>query len=185
VSGPGNPPARSSPGRDGAPGRLARLWRHLWTDRARLRRLVDASALDAIEQAVRDGERTHRGELRVVFEASLPLQAVLAGVPARERALEVFGLSRVWDTEDDSGVLLYVLLADRAVEIVADRGAARAIAPDRWVEVANELARALAAGDARGGTCAAVSRIHALLHQAFPIADRANPDELPDRPSLL
>lgn len=162
-----------------------RLWRHLWTDRAALRRLVDEAALDAIEAAVREGERGHRGEVRVVFEAALPLQAVLAGLRPRDRALEVFGLSRVWDTEDDSGVLLYVLLADHAVEIVADRGAVRAIAADRWQTIASDLARALAAGEAGAGTCAAVASLNRLLREAFPVEGRANPDELPDRPALL
>jgi uncharacterized membrane protein len=165
--------------------RLVRLWRHLVTDRADLRRALDESALDAIEAAVRDGERRHRGELRVVIEASLPLRAVLAGVPARVRALEVFGSSRVWDTEDNSGVLLYVLLADRAVEIVADRAAARAVAQARWDAIAVELARAFGNGAARDGCCAAVMAIHGLLGEAFPLDGRANPDELPDRPVVL
>jgi len=172
----------------GAPGAgalLRRLWRHLRTDRAALRRLVDDAALDAIEATVREGEQAHRGEVRVVLEAALPLQAVLAGLTPRERALEVFGLSRVWDTEDNSGVLLYLLLADHAVEIVADRGAARAITPDRWQAVAADLARALATGDARAGACAAVACLNGMLRHAFPVDGRANPDELPDRPSLL
>jgi uncharacterized membrane protein len=165
--------------------RLARLWRHLVTDRADLRRVLDESALDAIEAAVRDGERRHRGELRVVIEASLPLQAALAAVPARARALDVFGSNRVWDTEDNSGVLLYVLLADRAVEIVADRAAARAVAQARWDAIAADLARAFGNGAAREGCCAAVADIHGLLEEAFPLDGRVNPDELPDRPALL
>ena len=151
--------------------RLARLWRHLVTDRADLRRVLDESALDAIEAAVRDGERRPRGELRVVIEASLPLQAALAAVPARARALDVVGSSRVWDTEDNSGVLLYVLLADRAVEIVADRAAARAVAQARWDAIAADLARAsldrldaveVLIGELAGGNLAALELLTPL-----------------------
>jgi uncharacterized membrane protein len=166
-------------------GRLARLWRHLVTDQADLRRALDASALDAIEAEVRRGELRHRGELRVVVEAALAPRAVLAGLSARERALEIFGSTRVWDTEDNSGVLLYVLLADRAVEIVADRGAARAVAQGRWDAIAADLARAFGGGAARDGCCTAVARIHRLLEEAFPLGGHPNPDELPDRPVLL
>ncbi|MCX7275232.1 MAG: TPM domain-containing protein, partial [Burkholderiales bacterium] len=108
---------------------------------------------------------------------------------ARERALEVFGALRVWDTEANNGVLLYVLLADKAVEIIADRGAARAIAQPVWDEIARDLSKAFAGGTAREGCLAAVARLDALLADAFALDPRAgaarNPDELPDRPAVL
>ena len=114
------------------------------------------------------------------------LDALLAGRPQNQllpaEAEDVTGWRLMQLIDRVSG---FHATYGNAVEIVADRGAARAIAPERWAEVAGELARALAAGDALDGTCAAVSRINALLRRAFPIADLANPDELPDRPSLL
>jgi uncharacterized membrane protein len=169
--------------------RYRRLWRHLITDHADLRRVIGDAALDEIEAAVQGGERRHTGEIRVAFEPALAPGAVLRRMTARERALEVFGALRVWDTEANNGVLLYVLLADKAVEIIADRGAARAIAQPVWDEIARDLSKAFAGGTAHQGCLAAVARLDALLADAFALDPRAgagrNPDELPDRPAVL
>ena len=166
------------------PGRWQRLLRHLRHDRGDLRRAFPAAALERIEQAVVDGERGHGAELRVAIEASLPLGRVLSGVAARDRALEVFGSLRVWDTDGNNGVLLYVLLADQAVEIVADRAAARAVPEQAWRSVAQALTAAYRGGDFLGGTLAAIDRLGELMAQAFPPGGR-NPDELPNRPVVL
>ncbi|HWS76574.1 MAG TPA: TPM domain-containing protein [Quisquiliibacterium sp.] len=166
------------------PGQWQRVLRHLRHDRGDLRRAFPATVLERIEQAVVDGELRHGAELRVAIEASLPLGRVLAGVAARDRALEVFGSLRVWDTDGNNGVLLYVLLADHAVEIVADRAAARAVPEEAWRAVTQALASAYRGGDFRGGTVAAIERLADILAQAFPPGER-NPDELPNRPVML
>lgn len=163
---------------------LQRFVRHLRIDRRDLRRAVPTDALERIEQCVVAGERTHSAELRLALEASLPLGRVLAGETTRERALEVFSDLRVWDTEHNNGVLLYVLYADHAVEIVADRAASRAIAETDWRAVADALAQAFRDGRPVEGLIAAVARLDALLAQAFP-PGAANPDELPNRPVML
>ena len=163
---------------------LSRWWRHLRVDRGELRRCFPDALLREIEVRVGAAEAGHGAELRVAIEPSLGLADVWRRRTPRERALEVFGSLRVWDTEGNNGVLLYVLLADRAVEIVADRAAARAIGDHRWDEVARALADAYRSGDWAGGTLAAIDRINALLAEAFPAAGR-NPDELPNRPVML
>ncbi|MBP8308745.1 MAG: TPM domain-containing protein [Burkholderiaceae bacterium] len=165
--------------------RLLRLWRHLTTDHADFRRMVGAAALDAIEAAVHQGERAHTAELRVAFEPALPLASVLRRTPPRHRALEVFGSLRVWDTEGNNGVLIYVLLADHAVEIIADRSAARAIPQSQWDDIARSMSAAFARGAYREGTSEAVIRLNALLAAAFPSDGSDNPDELPNRPAVL
>src|SRR5204863_1549698 len=99
-----------------------RWFRHLFTDHWSVRRAFPPAALRAIEKAIGEEERRHAGQLRFAVEASLPLGELLRGVRSRERALECFGRLRVWDTEHNTGVLIYLLLADRRVEIVADRG---------------------------------------------------------------
>jgi uncharacterized membrane protein len=165
-------------------GRLARVLAHLRHDRADVARRFPEAALRRIEERIADGERVHGAELRFAIEPSLGLPRVWSGTDARTRALEVFGALRVWDTEANNGVLLYVLLADHAVEVVADRAAARAIDEDRWRDVARDLARAYRAGQWVDGTLASVDRVNALLAAAFPAAGH-NPDELPNRPVLL
>ena len=161
-----------------------RLLRHVRTDRRDLGRAFPPQALERIEQGVVAGERRHSAELRLALEASLPLGRVLAGDSARARALEVFGNLRVWDTEHNNGVLLYVLYADHAVEIVADRAAARAIPEQEWRAVADTLAGAFRRGDQVEGLLAAVARLDELLAHAFP-PGTDNPDELPNRPVML
>lgn len=161
-----------------------RFLRHLRIDRRDLARAFPPEAMERIEQGVVAGERRHSAELRLALEASLPLGRVLAGETARERALEVFGNLRVWDTENNNGVLLYVLYADQAVEIVADRAAARAIPDAQWKAVAEALAAAFRAGDHVEGVLAGVARLDELLARAFPPGED-NPDELPNRPVML
>ncbi len=162
----------------------ARLWAHLASDARTLKRNFDDALLERVERAIGASERAHSAELRVAIEAALPLAQVWRGRAPRERALEVFGQLGVWDTEGNNGVLLYVLWADHAVEIVADRAAAEAIAPQRWREVCDALSAAYRAGDFERGTIAAIDRIDELLVEAFP-APAAGPDELPNRPVLL
>ena len=164
--------------------KLARAFSNLGSDARSVRRAFDDALLTRIEEAIARSERAHSAEVRIAIEASLPMRDVLRGRAPRERALEVFGTLGVWDTAASNGVLLYVLWADRAVEIVADRAAAAAIPESRWREVCDALVGAYRGGDFERGTLAAIERIGELLIDAFPAA-RGDANELPDRPAIL
>jgi uncharacterized membrane protein len=160
---------------------IARWLRHLLTDRFALRRAFPRSTLQAIEAEVRAQERRHRGELRVVVESSMPFVDVLRGVTPRRRAGEVFTRFRVWDTEDNSGVLVYLLLADRDVEIIADRGLAARVPQAGWDRVARAMEGAFRAGEFERGALAGVRAIGDLLATHFP-RHPGDTNELPDAP---
>ena len=162
-----------------------RFWRHLVTDHGSARRAFPDAALQRIEAAIAAGETRHRGQVRFVVEAALPLARVLARVPPRERALEVFGLMRVWDTEENAGILVYLLLADRDVEIVADRGIDRRVEPGAWEAVCRKMEAAFRAGRHAQGAEDGIAELNALLERHFPRADGAAANELPDRPVVL
>ncbi len=161
-----------------------RLARHLSLRRASVRRFFDDAALGRIADHIRTGELRHSAELRFVIEPSLSAAEIRASLPTRERALQVFSDLRIWDTEHNNGVMLYLLLADHAVEIVVDRAAAHAIGDDAWQQVCAELTGRYRAGDWLPGTLQALDRIHALLAQAFPPRS-GDTNELPDRPVVL
>ena len=164
--------------------RLARLLRHLFCDQRTTRRAFPRESLARIEAKVAAGEDRHAGEIRVAIEDSLSLGRVWSGMRPRERAVEIFSALRVWDTEANNGVLIYLLLADHAVEILADRAASRAIDEAQWREISDALVAACRRGEFAEGTLAAVERIDALLARVFPAGDH-NPDELPNRPVLI
>ncbi len=163
---------------------LRRTVRHLVTDDRAVRRVLPAAALDNIRRAIAAGEARHDGEVRFCIEASLPWSYLRRGASARERAVMLFSKLRVWDTERNTGVLLYVLLADKAVEIVADRGIAARVDPADWAAVCRELARAFREGKAEEGVSRALGRISELLARHFPALED-NPNELPDSPVVL
>lgn len=160
-------------------------WRHLWLDQGDARRALGGSAgLDELTRAVQRCEARHAAQVRLCVEASLPWRYLWRGDAPGVRARSMFAKLGVWDTEANNGVLLYVLLADRSVEIVADRAAARAIDEAQWRAITAELAAAFRKGDYAEGTLRAVDRIGELLAKAFPAGD-APADELPNRPALL
>lgn len=161
-----------------------RLWRHLVTDHWSARRAFSDSALHHIEEAIAAGERKHAGQLRFVVEPSLALHAVLRGDAPRERALEVFGRLRIWDTEDNCGVLVYLLLADRAVEIVADRGIHRRVGDESWRSICRRMETEYRNGKFEEGAIAGVEAINALLALHFPRTSTGL-NELPDKPVVL
>ena len=164
----------------------ARWIRHATGSPARVRRLFPAAALERIALAIAEAERTHGGEIRFAVEAALPWSYVRRDAPARERATMVFAKLRVWDTEQNNGVLIYVELADRAIELVADRGLARRVTQPEWDAIAHAMRERVAAGDFEGGALAGVRAVGALLTQHFPLAEgERNPNELPDRPAVL
>ena len=170
-----------------ATGGLVRWLRHLSTGPFHVRRVFSRQALARIEEAITNGERRHRAELRFAIESSLDARELWRGVTARDRAVDVFSQFRVWDTEEDNGVLVYVLWADHAVEIVADRGAVRRIDEAVWRDACTRLAGACRDGRGPEGALDALERLNDALSTAFPAHPdgRENPDELPNAPMLL
>ena len=166
--------------------RVLRFFMHGWLDAADARRALGAGSLERLQERVRQSERGHTGEIRLCVEAGLPLADLWRGTGARERALALFGSLRVWDTEHNNGVLVYLLLADHAIEIVADRGLARRVPPAQWQGIVQGLGDAFRAGRHEQGLNAAVDAIDALLVRHFPAASGAqNPNELPDGPVVM
>jgi len=167
------------------PGNGRRWLRHLVTDHGSARRAFPEPALARIEAVIAEGERRHRGQVRFAVEPSLPLGRVLGGVPPRERALEAFGALRVWDTEENCGVLVYLLLADRDVEIVADRGIHAKVEPGAWEAICREMETAFRERRFADGVEAGIRNINALLAEHFPRMGAPGANELPDRPVVL
>lgn len=163
---------------------LKRLWRHLATFEADLHKAFPEPSLAAIETAIRASEGSHAGEIRFVVEAALDLPALLRDLAPRERALEVFSQLRVWDTEHNNGVLVYLLLADRDVEIVADRGINARLPQAAWDEVCRTMEAALREGRYEAAVIGGVEAIGRHLATAFPSA-RQRSNELDDKPALI
>jgi uncharacterized membrane protein len=169
----------------GEQSRWRRLLRHVATDRRALHRALDAAALSRVQASVAASEQHHSGEIRVSIEAALPLSYLQRRLSSRERALTLFGKLRVWDTELNNGVLIYLLLAERAIEIVADRGLTRQVPQAQWDALIAGMREAFAAGRFEAGLLQAVAAVDVLLSRHFPLAPgEANPNELPDAPDL-
>jgi uncharacterized membrane protein len=168
-----------------APRGLARWARHLWIGSLQVRGAFPVDAIRRIEQAIADGERRHRAELRFAIESSLDAGRLWRSQTPKARAIEVFSDFRVWDTEEDNGVLVYLLWADRAVEIVADRGAVRRIDPAVWADACARLASACRDGRQLDGAVETIDALSDALALAFPADGRVNPNELPDSPLIL
>ena len=163
---------------------MSRALRHLFAPPWIVKRAFPQRALERIEAAIGASEKKHRGEIRFAVEGALDFVPVVRGLAARERALEVFERLKVWDTEENTGVLVYVQLVDRDIEIVADRGIARAVPQAQWDAICAAMQAAFAEGRYEDGAVEGLARIGELLAGAFPAGD-ANADELPNRPALL
>ena len=161
---------------------MKRTLKHLFMPGWLARRPFGPSTLRAIERAIKESERRHRGEIRFAIEG--PLHLALLRLSARQRARQVFALLDVWDTEENTGVLIYVQLVDRAIEIVADRGIAKQVPQAEWERICHAMERAFQAGRYEEGTLAAIQAVTAILAREFPAAG-ANPNELPDKPAVL
>ena len=161
-----------------------RLLRHLISDQWSVRRAFPPTALRVIRDQIGAQEKRHGGELRFAVEASLPLLQLWRGQDARGRAVELFGQLRVWDTEHNSGVLIYLLLADKRVEIVADRGIHNKVGAIAWEAICAEMQRAFAEGRYEQGVTTGVAAISDLLAAHFP-PDAADRNELPNEPMVL
>jgi hypothetical protein len=165
---------------------MLRMLRHLFTPFWVLRLHYKPELLARIEARVGEIERRHPGEVRFAVEHALELGDLISGLSPRERALEVFGLLRVWDTENNNGVLIYVLHAEHAVEIIADRGPARAVPQAEWDALCRQVETDFRAGRHGEGAMAAIDGAARLLEKYLPaMAPVAARNELPDQPLLL
>ncbi len=163
---------------------LKRVMRHLSMGRAAVRRVFPLRVMNEIESTIRVTEARHDGQIRFVIEASLELAPLLAGQTAQQRAIDVFSRLRVWDTEHNNGVLIYLLLADRDVEIVADRGIHVRLGKEVWEAICREMETAFRAGQFEAGVLAGIHAVGEHLSRHFP-ARSGKPNEMPDSPVVL
>lgn len=163
---------------------IQRLARHLLTTRRHAKRHFPEASLAAIKAAIVQSEASHKGEIRFAIEAALEPGQVWRNMTPRQRALDLFSDLRVWDTRDNSGVLVYVLLADRAIEIIADRGIHARAGDDVWTRIAAVMREAFAAGEFEAGAIAGIDGVSRELIRHVPAAGD-NPDELANEVTLL
>jgi uncharacterized membrane protein len=164
--------------------RIRRFFKHWLTPPRHLHKHFSKSALQRIEAAVKNSEASHGGEIRVAIESSLRAGLIFENRTPRQRALELFSLYRVWDTEHNNGVLLYLLLADRQVEIIADRGIHRIVGNEVWQRICAEIEQAFKKGQFESGLLQGIQQIGALMEEHYPYClDDEN--ELPNRPIII
>ena len=160
-----------------------RILAHRWYDEGDARRMIGADGMAKLQSRVAASEQRHSGEIRICIEAGLPMSYLWREATPRERAIAVFGKLRVWDTHANNGVLIYLLLAERAIEIVADRGLAGHVDAAQWQAITDGMREAFRAGRFADGLNQAVDAVDALLQRHFPLAPGAlNPNELGDAP---
>ena len=160
-----------------------RILKHLLTTQGQVARAFPRSALTAIETTIKASEASHVGEIRFVVEGALDGMNLFKGQSPRERAIELFAQLRVWDTEHNNGLLIYLLLADRAVEIVADRGLHAKVGTEDWHKICHQMEAAFKQSNYEGGVISGVQAVTQHLVRHFPGDGRGN--ELPDRPVVL
>ena len=163
---------------------MERITRHLMATKWMVRRAFPGGTLAEIDKAIKASEATHSGEIRFAVEGALQTEPLLRGQTARERAIDVFSQLRIWDTERNNGVLIYLLLADRDVEIVADRGIDAKVGTEEWERICREMEAAFRKGDFRGGVAGGIREVTRHLAAHFP-ATGDDRNELPDKPVVL
>ena len=163
---------------------IKRIGRHLIEHHWRVRRVFPQQALDLIEHAIKAGEATHSGQVRFVVEGALDGKPLFRDQPARERALDIFSHLRIWDTARNIGVLIYLLLADRKVEIVADRGIDAKVGRAGWEKICGEMETSFKAGNFAGGVIRGIDAVSKQLAAHFP-KQGAGRNELPDAPVVM
>lgn len=161
---------------------IKRLLSHFTITHWYVRRIFSQPVLDAVTAQIKQCESSHGGEIRVAIEADLSTHALLRNQSSRQRAIEVFAHLHVWDTQARNGVLIYVCFADRAIEIVADRGFEGKVGNDAWAAICSTLQREFAQGEYQQALCKAIQSVSELMAGYFP---RIDGNELPDRPVLL
>ena len=169
----------------GWPKRFARMLRHLWLDESDTRKAIPPELAQRLARRVAASEQRHSGEVRLYVEAGLPISYLWRDATPRQRALAMFGKLRVWDTELNNGVLIYLLLAEHAIEIVADRGLSSKVPPQEWQALVARMGTAFHEGRFEDGLTQALEEVSALLVAHFPAqAGAVNANELPDEPVL-
>lgn len=163
---------------------IKRIFRHLLMTHSRVNRVFPRKSLLAIEQAIKASESSHAGEIRFAMEGALDGMPLLKGQSARARAIEVFSRLRVWDTEHNNGVLIYLLLADRNVEVVADRGIHAKVGSHEWEKICRTMETAFRQAKYEWGAVSGIQAVTQHLAQHFP-AVGGKRNELPDRPVIL
>ena len=163
---------------------INRITKHLLLTHWQVNRAFPRQTLTAIEQAIKASESTHVGEIRFAVEGALHGAALLKGQSAKQRALEVFSQLGVWDTEHNNGLLIYLLLADRAVEIVADRGIHSKVGLPEWEEVCRSMEAAFGQAKYEWGVVCGVQAVTRHLAKHFPASDTGR-NELPDNPMVM
>jgi len=163
---------------------IRRIGKHLLGHRWRLRRDFPPKVLAAIEAAIKAGEATHAGQVRFVVEGSLDGAPLFRDQPARERALDVFSQLRIWDTAHNNGVLIYLLLADRDVEIIADRGVDAKVGASGWEKICAEMESEFRSGNFERGAIKGIEAVSRQLAKHFP-SRGGGPNELPDAPVVI
>ncbi len=165
--------------------KLKRIFRHRWLDESAVRSAVPPDLLHRLTRRVAASEQRHSGEVRICVEAGLPMSYLWRGAKVRERAVMMFGKLRVWDTEHNNGVLIYLLLADRAIELVADRGLNQHVSAAQWQAMVQHLGAAIHDGRYEDGLTQALEEVSAVLVRHFALAEgESNPNELPNAPFL-
>lgn len=164
---------------------FARIMRHLLTGQLAVRRRFPAASLTVIEQAIKQSEMTHGGEICFAVEAALNTASLLRNQTARERAIEVFSQQRIWDTEYNNGVLIYLLLADRDVEIIADRGIHSKVSSKEWEDICRAMESAFRQQQFEAGVIEGINTVSSYLRKYFPPGPENARNELADKPVVL
>lgn len=161
-----------------------RFFKHLFILPYQVKRHFPKVVMQRIEQAIASSEMTHLGEIRFAVELNLPLLDIVRKKSAQQRAVEVFSQLRVWDTEQNNGVLIYLLLADHDFEILADRGVHQHVGHHGWQHVCHEMEALFRQGQFEAGVLHGIAQIGALLAQHYPVTGQ-NDDELPNAPVII
>ena len=169
--------------------RVKRVLKHQWMDKADLNRAMPADLLKRLQAKIAVSEQQHSGEIQIYAEAGLPLADLWSQVSTpqliRQRALAIFSKTQVWDTANNNGVLIYLLLAEHAIEIVADRGLSQWVDPGEWQRMVTRMSKAFQKGQFEEGLTQAINEVSTLLTTYFPLKEGAfNPNELTDQPVL-
>jgi uncharacterized membrane protein len=163
---------------------IKRIGKHLVEHRWRVRRIFPPQVLTLIEQAIKAGETTHSGQVRFVVEGALDGAPLFRDQPARDRAIDIFSQLRIWDTAHNNGVLIYLLLADRDVEIIADRGIDAKVGATGWEKICQSMEADFRAGNFTGGAIKGIQSVSRQLAAHFP-KHGMGPNELPDEPVVI
>src|SRR5882724_7261570 len=163
---------------------IKRIGKHLLEHRWRVRKVFPKHVLASIERAIKASEASHSGQIRFVVEGALDGAPLLRNQSARDRALDVFSHLRIWDTAHNNGVLIYLLLADRDVEIIADRGIDAKVGADGWESICKKMEAEFRAGRFESGAIKGIEAVSRELAKHFP-GTGGGPNELPDAPVVM